>query len=210
LNASSLLIADIPVCCDGETWKPIPLWPRYEASSCGQVRSLNWIDADGRLHLGALLPQFPDRRKGKGYLYVMLQDGKRRRKAPVAAVVLEAHCELRPGPDYEACHGPAGRTENHLRNLRWDTKIANLAEMWEARRAVTGMSKRQNLCHKSQVTGGASAPAALSQLSVTSDRPHGTGSPRPIPIFPSNPIPLKPSIPSLRTSFRSLRSRLAS
>jgi hypothetical protein len=35
-------IADIPVCCDGETWKPIPLWPRYEASSCGQVRSLNW------------------------------------------------------------------------------------------------------------------------------------------------------------------------
>jgi hypothetical protein len=158
---------------------------------------LDRLDAEGRLRLGGILPQFPDKRPGKGYLYVMLRDGQRRRKAPVAVLVLEAHRELRPGAGYEACHGPAGRTENHLWNLRWDTKAANLAEMWESRRerAVTGqaasLSQETDLCHKTQVRQGGVALRSLSQLFVTSARKIGTGR--------------SPSILTLRSFFPSLK-----
>jgi hypothetical protein len=128
LSASSILELEGAIaCCEDERWEPIPYWP-HEASSCGRVRSVNRIDAAGRLLLGDILPQHPDRRPGKGYLYVTLRDGKRRRKAAVAVLVLEAHRELRPGPGYEACHNHGVRTDNHLSKLRWDTRKANRAD----------------------------------------------------------------------------------
>lgn len=128
MNAPSLLTAAPAACCEDEKWDLIPDWPHHEASSCGRVRMLDHLGADGRLRLGGILPQFADKRPGKGYLYVMLRDGARHRKAAVAVLVLEAHRGLRPGPGYEACHNHGVRTDNHLSEIRWDTKKANRAD----------------------------------------------------------------------------------
>lgn len=194
-------------CCADEEWKPIPGWPHHEASTCGRIRSIHRLDADGRLRLGAILPQHPDKRKGKGYLYVNLRDGKRHRRAAVAAVVLEAHRRLRPFPDWEACHGDGVRTDNHLANLRWDTRAANLADKrrHQEERAVTPLPVTR---HKTQVRAGM-ASQRPSRYGVTGDGLKGTVSPPPHSIFPSSPIPLKPLTCTLRTSFRSLRDRMA-
>jgi hypothetical protein len=221
LSAPSLLLlpgTQVPACCDDEEWKPIPDWPHHEASTCGRVRSVDRLGEDGIWRLGAMLPQHPDARRGQGYLYVHLRDGKRRRKAHVAHCVLEAHDKPKPGPGYEACHGN-GRTDNHRRYLRWDTKAANLAEMWEQRRCnatlegVTG-----NRTNRGNVRAGASQMQGLPGLrrrgavvtdAVTGDASHGTGSPSSIPICPSVFPSVQPLVRTLRTSFRSVRIRQA-
>ena len=173
MTALSVLEAAPAACCEDEEWRLIPAWPHHGASTCGRVRSVTWLDENGIWHLGAILPQHPDKRKGKGYLYADLRDGGRRRKAHVAVLVLEAHRGLKPGPDYEACHSN-GRTDNHLRHLRWDTREANLAEMWEARRAVTDPVTEALQCHRSQVRGGPVDPVVCHSRSVTGDSSPGT------------------------------------
>ena len=211
MNVPSLL-APAPPCCQDETWEPLPGWP-HEVSSCGRVRSTDRADADGVLRLGAMLPQHPDKRPGKGYLYADLRDGRRRRRAPVAVIVLEAHDKPRPGPQYEACHGNDVRTDNHRRNLAWDTRAANLARMWERRRrrgAVTDTlpdpSREALDCHKPLVSDPGRRPAA----SVTGDGPQGTGSPPASSRFPSVLLPVQPFTRAARRTIRALRNRTAS
>ena len=109
-------------CCPDETWRPIPNWPYHEASTCGRMRSVDRIDANGMLRLGQMLPLLPN---GKDYSYGVLLDGKRRRRVHVAVAVLEAHRGLKPGPGYEACHRYGVRADCHLRGLYWGTKIQN-------------------------------------------------------------------------------------
>jgi hypothetical protein len=184
-------------------WRQIPDWP-HEASYDGRIRRIPWIDASGCLHVGGEIALCPDKRKGKGYLYATLRDGERRRKAHVAVLVLEAWVGPKPGPEYEACHSGA-RTDNHVAKLRWDTKEANLAEMWEQRRSramtrlMTDGPADGLQCHQPQVTARISVAPRLSPASVTSDRPHGTGS-LPIPsISPSHSLSVQPSSRSLRS-----------
>ncbi len=197
-----------PACCEDETWKAIPGWP-HEASTCGQVRSTSRQDANGVWRLGGVLPQHPDKRPGKGYLYVHLRDGRRRRKAPVAVVVLEAHAGPRPGPEYEACHGNDVRTDNHRDNLTWDTKAANLARMWEMRRGERPVTGRA-LKRPGPVTDGAfpqdGASRTPSRHGVTGDGTHGTGSTRLLPSFPFVLPPVKPAVRAARTSSRAARA----
>ncbi|HEY2262104.1 MAG TPA: hypothetical protein VGI96_05700, partial [Streptosporangiaceae bacterium] len=128
MSALSLLATEEVACCDDETWELIPDWP-HEASTCGRVRSVDRLGGDGIWRLGAMLPQHPDGRPGKGYLYATLLDGKRRRKAHIAVLVLEAHRELRPGPGWEASHLYGTRTDNHLSGLAWETRAQNLARI---------------------------------------------------------------------------------
>ena len=210
MNAPSLLL-DAPACCDDETWELIPDWP-HESSTCGRVRSIDRLGDDGIWRLGALLPQHPDARPGKGYVYVHLRDGERRRKAPVAVVVLEAHDKPRPGPEYEACHGNDIRTDNHRTNLGWDTRAANLAKMWEARRlrtADTGTApETPETCLRGRFPRMRKSALAVSAR-VQGNGSHGTVSPPSISISPSVPLPVQPNSRTLRTSFRSIRDRLA-
>jgi hypothetical protein len=193
-----------------DEWADIPEWP-HEAHEDGRVRRKPWRDADGCLHLGGEVAQCPDKRKGKGYLYVTLRDGPRRRKAHVAVLVLEAHRKPKPGPGYEACHNNNNRTDNRLCNLRWDTKEANLAQMWEERRArqadTAAAAETPDTCP------GGYLPRMRRPALPVSDRvrghaAHGTGSP-PIPhLFLSQSGPVQP-LPRFLRPLLSPRSRQA-
>jgi NUMOD4 motif len=213
LSASSLLeLTAAPACCAGETWKPIPDWP-HEASTCGRVRSIDRQDENGVWRLGAILPQHPDKRKGKGYLYVTLRDGKRTRKVHVAVAVLEAHRGLRPFPDWEACHNDGIRTDNHLAGLRWDSREGNRADMLRHRqeRAVTqgvtaGAAKRDETGmrrYKTPVFPGIRIPSP-SRHPRYRDAADGTGSPPPFLTFSSVPASVQPLVRAVRTSFLTL------
>lgn len=196
-------------CCPDEKWEPVPDWP-HEASTCGRVRSTDRLGDDGIWRLGALLPQHPDKRKGKGYLYVDLLDGPRRRRAAVAVVVLEAHRGLRPAA-CEACHNHGIRTDNHLSEIRWDTREANLADMAEHAllRAVTEDAAMTVALSQPAGHKGVRTIRALSRTTVTGDISQGTGSPRSISASSSLFTSVQ-SLPStLRTPFRSLRNRQA-
>lgn len=205
MNVSSLPAAPL-ACCEDEKWAPVPDWP-HQASTCGRVRSIHRIDGQGRLRLGGEVAPYEDRRKGKGYAYATLTDGKRRRNAHVAVLVLEAHVGLKPGPGYEACHGNGVRTCNHLWNLRWDTHLANVAEAAEHRRlrSVTttarDLSQEGLCCHRSHVRRGADTSGHLARASVTRASLPGTGSPSPLSSFPSHFTSVQP-FRSLRTLFR--------
>lgn len=176
MSALSVLeLEGVSACCDDEKWELIPDWP-HESSTCGRVRSVTRIDAEGRLRLGQMLPQYEDQRPGKGYVYAVLIDGKRRRKVHVAVAVLEAHDRPKPGPGYDACHGNHIRTENHLWNLFWDTHARNVAASVQRRlEAVTDQAADMAV-----LSQGARFPwwrraAHLSRLSVTGDGDFGTG-----------------------------------
>jgi hypothetical protein len=179
-------------------WAELPGWP-HQVSKDGRVRRKPWRDADGCLHLGGEITCCPDKRKGKGYLYATLRDGDRRRKAHVAVLVLEAHRGPKPGPGYEACHGNGIRTDNHLSNLRWDTKAANLAQMWEERRLGAVTSNGHGVTESPFPQDG--LPAVPSRDGVTGDGPHGTGS-LPIPSMSSSHFTSVQPFRSLRTLFR--------
>ncbi len=86
-----------------------------------------------------MLPPHPDTRPGRATCTRPSSDGKRRRKAHVAVLVLEAHRGLRPGPGWEASHLYGIRTDNHLCRLAWETREQNLARipLHAAERAVT-------------------------------------------------------------------------
>jgi len=166
-------------CCALERWRPVPGWP-HEASTCGRVRTITRIDRRGRLRLPVVLAPSPDRRPGKGYLYVVLVDGERRRKAPVHVLVLEAWAGPKPSPQHEGCHGNDVRTDNHLGNLRWDTRRGNLADRARRLRPVT-----PNPANRDETGGQASqarcfprkTPSARGVTAgVTGDASHGTGS----------------------------------
>lgn len=69
----------------------------------------------------------PDRlHRGHRRVALVDDDGKTRRFR-VSHLVLEAF--VGPCPDgCEACHGPAGSSDDSVANLRWDTKAANAAD----------------------------------------------------------------------------------
>ena len=210
MSAPSLLAAEAPACCEDERWALVPDWP-HEASTCGQVRSVDRLGPDGIWRLGALLPQQPDKRPGKGYLYVDLRDGARRRKAAVAVLVLEAHRELRPGAGWEASHLYGIRSDNHLDGLAWETRAANLARiaLHAAERAVTTLG-----AETADTSQGGHFPSMARDAATRHSRYGVTPRTAPglspsIPISPSHSIPVQPLLHTLRTSFRSLRNRQA-
>lgn len=206
--------AGAPACCEDETWRQVPGWP-HEASTCGRVRRLPWLDPAGCLHLGGALALCPDKRKGKGYVYATLRDGRRQRKAHVAVLVLEAHRRPRPGKGWEASHLRGVRTDNHLSGLAWETREQNLARIAEhaAEKAVTEacpeLAQEGHVCHRPQVTRGAAGSCLCHGGSVTRQGSYGTGSLRPLQISPSRFTSVQPLVRALRTPFRSLRDRQA-
>lgn len=123
-----------------EQWRPVVGYAGYEVSDLGQVRSL-----DRKVKHGARTMSVAGRvRKVQldhdGYQKVSLsREGHRPKLVFVHHLVLEAFVGPRP-VGQECCHGPGGRTDNRLTNLRWDTKSENMKDVvrhggvpWRAR-----------------------------------------------------------------------------
>ena len=104
-----------------EIWKPIPDFPRYEASSFGRVRSLH-----GRQGPRDTPLVMRDARSGSGYRAVVLWNESGKKQLYVHQIVLLAFSG-RPGEGQEGAHLDGTRTNNRLENLRWVSREENHA-----------------------------------------------------------------------------------
>lgn len=112
-----------------EAWRDIPGHEgRYQASSLGRVRSVK----SGRILRLGVTPQ--------GYRKVSL--GAACRDQRVHRLVLAAFVGS-PLPCEEACHSDGNRANNHLSNLRWDTRAGNHAD--KVKHGTTARGERNHL-----------------------------------------------------------------
>ena len=109
-----------------EKWLPVPGAGYYEASDRGHVRSVDRT-IGGRFYKGVVLKPRED---ADGYLRVNITNdrGERQHNESVARLVLMAHDPEGYRPGLHACHGPNGKRDNRLTELRWDTPEANRME----------------------------------------------------------------------------------
>jgi len=110
---------------DTEAWKMHPKFVDYEISTQGRVRRLTPKKGTraGRIKTSVL--------NTTGYSIVSI-DAKPRK---VHVLVLETFVGPRP-KGYDACHKDGSRTNNTLSNLKWATRVENMAD---ARRHGTDM-----------------------------------------------------------------------
>ena len=102
-------------------WRPVVGFEGlYEVSESGNVRSLDRLDSRGNQIKGKKLTQCL---VGPRWAVTLYREGKRYH-GPIHRLVLEAF--VGPRPDgYDACHNDGDRDNNHISNLRWDTRSAN-------------------------------------------------------------------------------------
>ena len=112
-----------------EVWKDVPGHEgRYQVSSHGQVRSVAWryIRSNGRSYTNQprVLAQSTT---NSGHRTVGLFRDKKQSTYLVHRLVLEAF--VGPCPDgMEACHADDDPANNHVSNLRWDTRQENMLD----------------------------------------------------------------------------------
>jgi hypothetical protein len=105
---------------------PIPDFPGYEITQSGIIRSCrNWM-----------MTKRPNRTKWEtlkqipnvwGYLRVFLRANGKTHVRMTHVLVLTTFVGPRP-PKMDGCHNDGVITNNHLSNLRWDTRKNNLAD----------------------------------------------------------------------------------
>jgi hypothetical protein len=113
-----------------EEWRPVVGYEGlYEVSDHGNVRSVDRVVAyvDGRVRQcrGQVLAQ--SRIAGREHRKVNLYSEGIQRAWPVHVLVLTAFVGPAPAGT-EACHYDDDATNNHLGNLRWDTRSGNLLD----------------------------------------------------------------------------------
>ena len=114
-----------------EVWRSVVGYEGlYEVSSLGKI----WSHKSGRLLSCSVA--------NTGYLQVNLRGSVRH----VQRIVLEAFVGPCP-PNHEACHANGVRTDNHLENLRWDTRKGNMADAIKH-----GTTNRGERCPTSKLT----------------------------------------------------------
>jgi hypothetical protein len=136
-------IPDMPPDRPGEHWMPIPGYEgTYEASSLGRIRSLNRVITDRRGKARSLRGQILRANKNlAGRPMVQLYAGGRARPLLVQTLVLLAFVGPRP-PGHEGCHGDGNPANNHVGNLRWDTRRENTLD-----RERHGTNHQRNKTH---------------------------------------------------------------
>jgi len=130
-----------------EEWKPVVGFEGlYEVSSAGRVRSMP------RKHRSSLgLREYGGQiikplKKNNGYLVVNLTDVDRRLQEMIHRLVLLSFVGS-PEKGYECCHSDGDQSNNHLSNLRWDTRKNNHAD-----KRFHGTQTRGESHHTSKVT----------------------------------------------------------
>lgn len=107
---------------DGEIWKPIPNYQRYEASNFGRVRSLNYKKT-GMVKI--LKPALAE-----GYLFtVFLNDQGKYKSIAIHRVVAMAFYGLKKGLVIN--HKDGIKTNNNVENLEWCTQSYNALHSFE-------------------------------------------------------------------------------
>jgi hypothetical protein len=118
-----------------ETWKPIPSCIGYEASNLGNIRSfIKKIYKKGKKGIETIIADCPQTILSPfipktGYKIVLIYKDKKRRHKLVHRLVLEAFNGPCP-PGLEACHNDGNRINNHIDNLRYDTRINNFKDKY--------------------------------------------------------------------------------
>lgn len=114
-----------------ETWKPIPDFPGYDASSFGRIRSVR-----GRKHI------MKQARQRTGYLRVSLQVPNERGGGKAFAFVHRLVCAAFhggwPTGRMAAAHQNGKRDDNRACNLRWMTYKENEAQKEEHGTSLRG------------------------------------------------------------------------
>lgn len=110
-----------------EEWRRIHRFENYEISNYGNLRKHL---KDGRIrHLVC--------HTTKGHQRTRLYDKQRKIAVYVHRLVLEAF--VGPCPDgMEGCHNDGNGLNNHVSNLRWDTRAANVADARKHGTAAVG------------------------------------------------------------------------
>lgn len=109
-----------------EQWKDIPEYEGYyKISNTGNVCSLNRMDSRGSRLVGRMLNPITS---NYGYLIATLCRNSICIKYRVHRLVLLAFVGGCP-KEMEGCHNNGIRSDNHLSNLRWDTRKNNAIDM---------------------------------------------------------------------------------
>lgn len=115
-----------------ETWKPIPRFPDYEASTHGQIRRAK-PDRRG-LNCGLVISQTVD---SSGRKRVALSRDGKKKSSLASRLICEAFHGPPPSPAHQTAHGDGDPLNNRPNNLRWATQAENQAD-----RILHGTSNR--------------------------------------------------------------------
>ncbi len=125
-----------------EVWRDIPGFEGYQVSDQGRVRSRrkpgpNAGELSDEWHL---MSPFTDQ---QGYLGLHLAGPEKPVRVKVHRLVLEAFVGPCP-PGEECCHNKGDPADNHLENLRWDTRSSNVKDAYKHGRLPCGAKHRQS------------------------------------------------------------------
>lgn len=110
---------------NSEVWKSIPGWHgKYEASTCGNIRSVDRYLRDGRFFKGVILKQSV----ALGYHVVSLQWDGRSRQCRVHRLVAETFIGQEPPGKPFVLHADDNKSNNTVENLRWGDQFDNMQD----------------------------------------------------------------------------------
>ena len=109
-----------------ETWKIIPSYPYYSASSLGKIKR------------NAGTPRCPKDRilkplnNPRGYFVVgLLRPETKQRPLMIHRLVLEAFCGEAPSDKHQGNHLNGNKTDNRIENLEWVTHAENIQHAYD-------------------------------------------------------------------------------
>ncbi len=141
---------------DGVKMYPIPGFDGYMADENGNIWSCLKVERYSKTQSAQINTGVPRRKlkpspraeDGRGRVTIRSSDGKLVRRY-VSNFVLLATSGPRPSSKHEACHCDGNCLNDRPDNLRWDTRVANKADM-----AVHGTRQRGEQINTNKLTEG--------------------------------------------------------